>query len=129
VVMNPWNGHILAMVSLPSYNANLMTGPQREKAYPRLMNNRRHPFVDNSLEGQYPPGSIYKIVTATAGLATGTISPSTTVDDTGKVQKVAGPTLFYGWYRPGLGPVDVVHAIAESSDIFFYETAGGGPQI
>jgi len=130
VVMNPSNGHILAMVSLPSYNANVYTRiPVDTRATNRLIRDPLHPFVDNSYGGEFPPGSIYKIVTATAGLATGVITPSTIVDDTGKLQRYPGALIFHGWYGPGLGPVDVVHAIAESSDIFFYQVAGGGPDI
>jgi penicillin-binding protein 2 len=132
VVMNPWNGHILAMVSLPSYNANTLTQTSYKKyvrAYNRLVGDRRHPLVDNSIDGEYPPGSIYKVITATAGLATGVISPSTIVDDTGQLQRYPGGYIFHGWYGPGLGPVNVVRAIAQSSDIFFYQVAGGGPQI
>ena len=86
------------------------------------------PLYDSATQGTYPPGSIYKVITATAGLATGVITPSTIVDDTGSLQKYPGTRVYNGWQpAPGLGDMNVVSAIAESSDIYFYEVAGGGP--
>lgn len=133
VVMNPNNGQVLAMVSLPSYNANIYTAApsvkQNKKIY-RLDTNPARPLFDVSTGGQLAPGSIYKIITATAGLESGVITPSTIVNDNGVLQRCPPPCIaFHGWAPNGLGAMDIVHAIARSSDIFFYEVAGGGPDI
>lgn len=135
VVMNPDTGHILAMVSLPSYNANTFTAnpsKRKDRQEARLLkpNQQNPPMFDNSYQGTFPPGSIYKIITATAGLASGVITPSSVVYDRGQLQRYAGSQIFHGWQPPpGLGPMDIYSAIAQSSDIFFYQVAGGGPDI
>lgn len=131
VVMNPSNGQILAMVSLPSYNPNVYTSAQSRWRNRQLKAiTKGNDLFDITTGAALPPGSIYKIITATAGLESGVITPSTIVDDTGDLQRYPGARTFYGWQPPpGLGPLDIVHAIARSSDIFFYEAAGGGPNI
>lgn len=132
VVMNPSNGKVLALVSLPSYNDNVFTGPSGPKRTHRLKaiyNNPSKPLFNIATQGQMPPGSIYKIITATAGLEDGVISPTTEADDTGVLQRCPSCLVFHGWNPAGLGWVNVVGAIEQSSDIFFYQVAGGGPNI
>ncbi len=132
VVMNPNNGQILAMSSLPSFNPNAFTMPpgrRRARAITRIVRNPWHPLFDLTYQSAMPPGSIYKVITATAGLQDGVIGPNTYVDDTGTLERCAGCRVFHGWNPHGLGPVNVVSAIEQSSDIFFYQVAGGGPAI
>lgn len=132
VLMNPWNGQVLAIVSLPSFNPNIFTaapGPRRTREISAIYKNPAHPLFDVATQSAMPPGSIYKVVTATAGLAQGVITPSTVVDDTGTLQRCSGCPVFHGWDPHGLGTVNVVHALEMSSDIFFYQVAGGGPAI
>jgi penicillin-binding protein 2 len=134
VVMNPSNGQILAMVSLPSYNPNIFTSAPSRRRSRRIAafyrNTSNPPLFDISTGAEMPPGSIYKVITATAGLASRVLTPSTIIDDTGILQRCPTCAIFHGWMPPpGLGPVDIVHAIARSSDIYFYEASGGGPDI
>jgi penicillin-binding protein 2 len=125
-------GQILASVSLPSYNSNLFESPNNSKAITQLLRNPASPLVDLATQGQLPPGSTFKVITAAAALETGTVDVSTMIDDTGVIKLCGsggvGCQSFYGWQPPpGLGPVNVVGALAESSDIFFYTVSGGNP--
>jgi penicillin-binding protein 2 len=132
VVMDPNNGQILAIVSLPSYNSDIFTamrGAKRLKQINTLYHDHSLPLFDNSIAAQMPPGSIYKIITASGALVDGVVSPSTIVNDTGTISPCAGCGTFHGWLKGGLGPVNIVSAIEESSDIYFYQAAGGGPDI
>jgi penicillin-binding protein 2 len=132
VAVNPSNGQILAMVSFPSFDENdftLENGTKRDRAISRLEVNPNHPLFDLATQGEYPPGSIFKIVTATAGLEDGVITPTTEADDTGALERCPGCQVYHGWDPSGLGWVNVVTAIEKSSDIFFYQVAGGGPDI
>ena len=132
VVMNPWNGQILAMVSLPSFSPNIFTSPPSRKRSREIAALNKpsssDPQFNLATEATLPPGSIYKVITATAGLASGVITPGTTVDDTGTLQ--IGPRTWYGWMGPpGLGSLDLEQAIARSSDLYFYQVAGGSTDI
>ncbi|HZT96270.1 MAG TPA: penicillin-binding transpeptidase domain-containing protein [Chloroflexota bacterium] len=130
VALNPNNGQVLGMVSLPSYNADLFgesSTPQRTRAIDRIYKDPLHPLVDLTISAGMPPGSIFKVVTATAGLSEGVVTPDTVVNDTGQIQPCPVCPVFHGW--KALGPVDMETAIEQSSDIYFYELAGGGPQI
>jgi penicillin-binding protein 2 len=132
VAMNPKNGQILAMVSLPSYNSDVFTasrGTKRLKAINAIFHNPSQPLFDTSISGQMPPGSIFKIITASGALVDHIVTPSTIVDDTGILSPCPGCGVFHGWLKGGLGPVNIVSAIEQSSDIYFYQAAGGGPAI
>jgi penicillin-binding protein 2 len=133
VVMDPRTGEVLAMVSLPSYDNNLFSGGISYEAYDVLSSDKRRPLVNHAISGQYPPGSTYKIVTAAAALEEQVIDLSTRFtcegrlwlpnkhypDDPEKAQE------FFCWYEPGHGPLNVVGALLQSCDIFFYQVAGG----
>ncbi len=130
VALNPNNGQVLGMVSLPSFNSDLFGIPptkRRDREIASIYRNPLHPLVDLTIASGMPPGSIFKVVTATAGLEDGVVTPYTVVDDTGQIQPCAVCPIFHGW--KALGDVDMRTAIEQSSDIYFYELAGGGPQI
>lgn len=132
IAMDPQTGRILAMVSLPAYDNNLFSGGISSTDWASL-NTPEQPMFNRAIGGLYPTGSTFKIITASAGLQEGVINRNTTLVDTG-VMYVASeydPSVraaFYGWYRPGLGPVNVVTALERSSDIFFYQVGGGFPE-
>jgi penicillin-binding protein 2 len=130
VAMDPQTGQILALVSLPEYNNNLFSGGITTQQYQKLLNDPLSPLVDTAVSGGFPSGSIIKPVIASAGLQTGVITPNTIITDHGfiSVPSAYDPSVTYrfnGWDPSGLGPLNVVRAIAMSSDIFFY-TVGGG---
>lgn len=133
VAMDPRTGEILAMVSLPTYDNNLFSGGISYEDYSRLSSDRHRPLVNHAISGQYPPGSTFKIVTASAALAERVIGSATQrtcrgtlllpsklyPDDWSKAQE------FYCWREQGHGSLNVVGAIGQSCDIFFYQVAGG----
>lgn len=133
VAMDPRNGEILAMVSLPSYDPNLFIGGIAEEDYALLSDDPRHPLVNHATSGQYPPGSTFKVVTAAAGLEQGTISRSSTIFCPGTIwiphrfapddPELAQP--FNCWAKSGHRSISMVEAIAQSCDIYFGVLAGG----
>lgn len=131
VAMDPRTGEVLASVSLPSYDSNLFTKGISQSDYQNLLDNPGQPLFNKAVSGAYPSGSIIKPLGASAALQEGIITPSTTINDTGKIvlpnkYDPAHPSTYFGWEREnGLGQVNVYTAIARSSDIFFYEVMGG----
>lgn len=122
IVANPQTGEILAMVSLPTYDDNLFARGITTAQYQELINNPNHPLVNYAISEQYPPGSTYKLVTASGALSDGLITPTTQLETAAFLQ--IGPYKYYDWNRQGFGPLDVTQAYAKSSDTFFYQVAG-----
>jgi penicillin-binding protein 2 len=135
VVEDVHTGKILAMVSLPGFNDNWFSPQISPKHYSALRNDPAHPLNDGAYQGVYAPGSIFKVITATAALQTGVANGTRTIEDTGQIKlcSVYDATVcqvFKGWTWPqGLGPENVVRALAQSSDIYFYTVAGGNPNV
>ncbi len=125
IVENVNNGQILAMSSLPSYNDNWFSGGISNAHWHAIQSNPDQPLNNQAIEA-FAPGSTYKLVTATAALQTGVANAYGKIDDTGQIQLAPG-VIFHGWKPGGLGPVDIVQAIAQSSDIYFYTVNGGNP--
>ena len=123
VVMDPNNGEVLALVSYPSYNNNVLENGLTQKTYDELISSKNKPLLNRAIGSAYPPGSTFKLVTAAAGLESGNINPSTTIVDTGFVK--LGDQVFNNWYwldnRKTDGAINVVRAIARSNDTFFYK--------
>lgn len=130
VVIARVGGEVLSLMSLPSYDPNLFTGsgergtaggtyPSVEKV---LKDGVGQPLFNRAIAGGFPPGSVYKLVPAIAGLATGTITRDTTIEDTGEIK--VGEAKFGNWYFIQYGrtegPVNIEKALARSNDIYFY---------
>lgn len=122
IVANPQTGEILGMVSLPNYDDNLFADGISTADYQALIDNPNHPLVNYAISEQYPPGSTYKLVTASGALSDGLITPDTILQTAAYLQ--IGPYRYYDWNRQGFGPLDVTQAYAISSDTFFYQVAG-----
>jgi penicillin-binding protein 2 len=132
VAINPKNGQVLALVSTPGFDNNLFAHGISAADYQSLLSDKTQPLFNRAISGTYPPGSTSKIMSATAGLQEGVISENTVIVDRGviTVPNQFGNTPayeFHGWKPGGLGAMTVKSAIAQSSDIFFYEVAGGSP--
>lgn len=119
VALNPGTGEILALVSLPSFDPNLFSRGISAKDWKILNENPKHPFLNRAIQSQYPPGSVFKAVVATAALEENVLSPDFRVNCTGKIR--SGNWEFRCWKRHGHGVVDIHRAIVESCDVFFYE--------
>ncbi len=121
IVMNPQTGEVLAMVSLPTYDNNLFATGISNADYQKYLNDPGQPLLDHAIAENYPPGSTYKLVTGTAGLADGKITPTTTIQTAGHLDYFG--QRFNEWNGVGFGPLDVTGGFAESSDTFFYQLA------
>ncbi len=127
VALDPKTGEVLALVSWPAYDANLFAKGISTKEYQKLSEDPNQPLFPRALSGQFPPGSTVKTIIATAGLMEKTITPATTVLSTGGIH--VGAWFFPDWKAGGHGVTNVVKAIAQSVNTFFYAVGGGWDKI
>jgi penicillin-binding protein 2 len=118
VAMNPMNGEILAMASAPSFDPNAFVEGIDKEEWVRLTTSKDYPLQNRATQGQYPPGSIFKIVMALAGLEEGVISSHEEVFCGGSFN--LGDHVFRCWRKQGHGRVSLHRAIVESCDVYFY---------
>jgi len=123
VAINPQNGEILALVSIPSFDINKFAKGITTKDYAGLTNDPDQPLFNRPLSGSYSPGSTFKPFVATGSLAAGKIDENTTFFDTGVIE--VGGQKFRGWKPGGHGEVNVIRAIANSVNGFFFSIGGG----
>lgn len=119
VAMNPMTGEVLTMASSPSFNPNDFARGIDEKRWKRLVSNPHFPLQNRVISGQYPPGSLFKIVVAIAGLEEGVINPYEKVFCGGSY-RFRG-RLYRDWKEGGHGYVDLHRALVESCDVYFYK--------
>lgn len=118
VVMDPDNGELLALVSAPYYNPNLFARRLDREQWRKLIEAPNDPLQNRALQNTYPPGSVFKIVIAVAGLSEGAINQSETVFCNGATRIYN--RRFRCWRRSGHGRMNLRNAIKESCDVFFY---------
>ena len=119
VAMNPQNGDILAMASKPDFDPNLFARGISPDNWKSIVDNPAHPLQNRAIQGQYPPGSIFKILVAMAGLEEKMITPETNFQCTGVYP--FGNREYHCWKKEGHGQVKLRKAIVESCDIYFYQ--------
>jgi penicillin-binding protein 2 len=119
VVMDPRNGDVLATVSTPAFEIDRFTGGIDRAAWLQLVQDPQHPLLNRTIQAQYPPGSVFKILVAAAGLQEGTLTPMDRVHCTGEFH--LGTWTFGDWKKGGHGPVDLQRAMVQSCDVFFYQ--------
>ncbi|HEX9044475.1 MAG TPA: penicillin-binding protein 2 [Candidatus Limnocylindrales bacterium] len=122
IVMNPQTGEVLALVSLPTYDDNLFAKGISEADYQKLLNAPGRPLLNHAVSENFPPGSTYKLVAGTGGLADKKITPTTQLRTAGYL--TLGSYKFTEWNHVGFGPLDIFHGFGHSSDTFFYQVAG-----
>jgi penicillin-binding protein 2 len=121
VALDPRTGEVLAMVSHPAFDPNDFTEGIDSQQWARLTSDPDKPLLNKAIQAQLAPGSVFKIVTATAALETGTIKPNFTIFCPGYVT-IYGHT-FHDWIwakHRGHGSVDLHRAIVQSCDVYFY---------
>jgi penicillin-binding protein 2 len=123
VALSPQTGEVLAMVSLPTYDNNLFAKGISDFDYNKLLKNENHPLVFRPVAGEYPSGSTIKPFIAAGALQEGTINEWTTVNSTGGIR--IGQFFFPDWNPSGHGTTNVLKALAESVNTFFYAIGGG----
>jgi penicillin-binding protein 2 len=121
VVMDVQNGDIMAIASSPSFDPNLFVRGISHVDYNGLMENDHRPLANKTVQGVYPPGSTFKVITALAALREGIISVDTTVRCPGYIE--VGGRRFHCWKRAGHGKVTLERSLAESCDVFYYDVA------
>jgi len=119
VALDPANGHVLAMVSRPAFDPNAFVEGMSTEAWKALASNPFHPMRNKAIQAQYPPGSTYKIITAAAGLEEGVIEDDTQHFCPGYYRY--GNRTYRCWKRGGHGSVELIQAVAQSCDVFFYK--------
>jgi penicillin-binding protein 2 len=119
VVMDPRNGDVLAMVSTPAFQIDRFTGSIDRDWWLRVMKDPEFPLLNRTIQSQYAPGSIFKIVVAAAGLQEKTLTPADRTYCNGEFQ--LGTWTFKDWKREGHGTVDALDAMRHSCNVFFYQ--------
>jgi len=118
VAMDPRDGSILAMVSLPSYDPNVFNSGIARDEWLKLLKNPLNPLSNKAISGQYPPGSTYKLIVAAAALEEGVVKPETTINCNGSFQ--LGNRVYHCWNKHGHGSVNLHRALVQSCDVYFY---------
>ena len=119
IAMDPNSGEVLAFVSHPAFDPNLFSRGITSKNWRALINNPQHPLTNKGVQGLYPPGSLFKIVTAIAGLEEGKITPDTKFFCNGSFR--FGNRFYRCWKKGGHGTLNLMEAIEQSCDIYFYQ--------
>lgn len=120
VVIDPRNGEVLAMVSNPSNDASLFSGPVSDSAWKMILADSTNPLLNRPINGLYPPGSTYKLMIAGAALESGIITPETMFSPCGGGYRF-GNRVFKCWREGGHGSLGVIGAIEQSCDVYFYQ--------
>ena len=119
VAMNPNSGEILAIASSPTFNPNDFAKGMDKEGWKRLVSNLYFPLQNRVTTGQYPPGSLFKIVVALAGLEEGVVDPYEKIYCRGSYDFKGRE--YRDWKKEGHGYVDLHRALVESCDVYFYK--------
>jgi penicillin-binding protein 2 len=137
IALNPRTGEILALVNYPTYENNRMARVIPAYYYEQLITDKRNPLLNLAVGAELPAGSVFKLVTATGGLNEGVVTPEEIIKTPGKITVTeryyandpGKPRDFVDWiYRTnpdGFGQLDFIHAVANSSNVYFYKVGGG----
>jgi len=123
IVMDPNNGEVISLVSIPTYDNNAFSGGISVATYSNLINDPAQPLFPRAISGEYPSGSTFKPVVAAAALSEGIITEHTTFLSTGGIAILQW--FFPDWRAGGHGTTNVKKALAESVNTFFYIIGGG----
>jgi penicillin-binding protein 2 len=124
VALDVQSGAILALASTPAFDPNTFARGIKSEEWSALIKDRLRPLSNRAIQGQYPPGSTFKIIMSIAGLEEGVIQPETVIYDPGYFP--FGNRSFRDWKKGGHGTVNLHKAIVESCDTYFYQL---GPKL
>jgi penicillin-binding protein 2 len=119
VAINPTTGEILAMVSRPSYDPNLFAQRLSGEDWQRISGDPGHPLQNRAFQAQYPPGSIFKLIVAIAGLESGALTPDTRFYCPGSFH--LGSVKFDCWKKGGHGTQDLRGSLVNSCNVYYYQ--------
>jgi penicillin-binding protein 2 len=137
VALNPMNGEVLALVSYPSYDNSRFARAIDGEYYLRVLNDPLTPLVNHTIGSLYPPGSGWKLITSAGVMEEDVIAPTQQLFDGGDliVQNRYAPNdpaqsqRFVCWNREGHGNLNLIGAIAQSCNVYFYQVGGGNPDV
>lgn len=137
IAMHPMTGEILALVSEPTYDNTRFARAIDVPYYLDIIEDPARPLVNNAIKGLYPPGSVWKLITAAGVVEENVIDPNTRLVDEGQMllenryapNDPAASQRFVCWLRDGHGLVDLIEGIAYSCDVYFYQIGGGNPNL
>lgn len=137
IAMNPKTGEILGLVSLPTYDNTRFARAIDAEYYLDILEDPARPLVNNAIKGLYPPGSVWKVISAAAVVQERVIDPQSQLVDEGQIilenryapNDPAASQRFVCWLRDGHGSVNFIQGIAWSCDVYFYIVGGGFPQL
>ena len=118
VALDPTKGDILAMASRPAFDPNVLSRELTGKQWVEIVQDEGRPLNNRASQGQYPPGSTFKVLMAAAALESNTMTPSSTVFCSGGYQ--FGRRVYHDWKASGHGSVDLRKALIHSCDVYFY---------
>lgn len=119
VAMDPKTGEVLCMASSPSYDENMFVTGMSEKEWKTLIKNPDRPLQNKAIQGKYPPGSVYKMIPAIAGLEESIISGEDKYFCSGRYYY--GDRFFRCWNKYGHGNITIKEALVHSCDVYFYK--------
>ncbi|MFL3057825.1 MAG: penicillin-binding protein 2 [Candidatus Neomarinimicrobiota bacterium] len=122
LVSNVNNGDILSMVSNPSYSLDIYRGETTDSEWNALLSDVNKPIINRNIAGLYPPGSSFKIITAFNLIEDGLLDPEDSLMCTGSYTPPGSSNTFNCWKEDGHGLVNLNKAIAQSCNVYFYET-------
>jgi len=123
IALDPRNGDVLALVSMPTYDPNPFVNGIEHADYKALKDDENQPLFNRALRGQYPPGSTVKPFMGLAGLEQGVTSSKSTTYCPGFFMLSGSTHKYRDWKHSGHGTVNVVSAITQSCDVYFYDLA------
>ncbi len=137
IAMDPRTGEVLVLVSYPSYDNSRFARAIDGEYFLEIANDPLRPLVNNTIKSKYPPGSVWKVITAAAVLEEEIIDPNTLLLDEGQIlvenryapNDRAASQRFVCWLREGHGRVNMINGIAWSCDVYFYQIGGGNPNL
>ena len=118
VVMDPYTGAVLAMASSPTYDPAIFIESRRGDEIKQILQDKEYPLLNRAITGAYPPGSVFKVVVATAALEKGVITPDTVFSCPGSLK--LGSRTFHCWKKDGHGEQSLREAIKNSCNVFFW---------
>ena len=121
VMLDPRNGDILAMVSRPAFDPALFSGVLSKETWEAIQADTSYPLLNRAVQSAYPPGSTLKPLTALVGLVSGGVDEDTEFECHGSFR--FGDRTFRCWKEEGHGRLDLIGAIAQSCDVYFYKLA------
>ena len=119
VALDVRNGAILVLASTPAFDPNAFARGIKSEEWSGLIKDQLRPLSNRAIQGQYPPGSTFKIIMSIAGLEEGVIQPESSIQDPGFY--TFGNRSFRDWKKGGHGTVNLHKAIVESCDTYFYQ--------